>query len=291
MKGCPLRCVWCHNPEGLSPKPELLFNAKSCSGCGNCRTVCSLLSQSFLAQSFSDSSTKAAKNNADSEPNRSGAPTDCLACGRCAEVCPTKARRLCGRTISVDELTGELLRSADVFRLSPGGGVTFSGGEPLLQADFCAAVCARLRDEKIATAVETSGYAAPDAYQKLIGAVDLVLQDLKHPSDAEHRQWTGVSNRPILENLARLKNSDKPFIARIPLVPTVNDSPETLSAFAALLENAPNLLRVELLAYHGAGAAKFHLLGKEPPRPFKEKPVSDEVPKIFAGRKISCRVL
>ena len=263
MKGCPLRCVWCHNPEGIAPRPELLFNAKSCASCGNCRTVCRFLSD--------------------------GEGT-CRVCGRCADLCPTRARRLCGKRFTVGELTAELLRSADVFRTSPGG-VTFSGGEPLLQADFCAAVAERLHAKGITTAVETSGFAARDAYQKLIGAVDLVFQDLKHPFDAEHRRWTGVSNRPILANLAWLKTSGKPFVVRIPLVPTVNDSAETLEAFAALLENAPNLLRVELLPYQSGGAAKYHLLGIEPPQVFPERPIPPEALLPFQNRQIPCRVL
>ncbi len=261
FKGCPLRCVWCHNPEGLKPKPQILFAAQKCRRCGACAKVC-----------------RRAKN----------AP--CVACGECAKRCPTQAKRLCGRYVKVDELVKELLLSRELF-VSSGGGVTFSGGEPLLQADFLVETARRLRDAGVHIAVETSGVAAPEIYRKVLDAVDLVYQDIKHPDDTIHRRYTGVSNAPILANLQTLKESGKPFIIRVPLVPTVNDSPETLERIADLLTRSKALLGVELLPYHASSGGKYALLGRQPQEIFEEKEIGDEALEPFRKRDVPARVL
>lgn len=226
FKGCPLRCTWCHNPEGLSPEPEWLFKAQKCVHCGSCA--------------------------------RGG-------------DCPQGARQLCGRRWSVPALAAELLRNADVFASS--GGITFSGGEPLLQAPFLSALIDELRSHQLAhsqtaapaplhLAIETSGYAPAEAYRSVVSKLDLVFQDLKHPDPAEHKRWTGVNPAPILANLAWLKASSKPFIARIPLIPGVNDTPAAKAGFADLLAGPSGLLRVELLPYHLTAAAKYPFTGR-----------------------------
>jgi len=261
LKGCPLRCVWCHNPEGLESKPQILFAAQKCRRCGACAKVCR---------------------------REKGAP--CVACGECAKRCPTQARRLCGRRVSVDELVAELLLSRELFA-SSGGGVTFSGGEPLLQADFVVETSKRLRAEGVHIAVETSGYASSATYRKVLDAVDLVYQDVKHPDDAAHRRYTGVSNAPILANLQTLKESGKPFLVRVPLVPTVNDSPETLEQIAELLTGAKASLGVELLPYHASSGGKYALLGRRPNQIFEEKTFGDETLEPFRKRDIPARVL
>ena len=226
FKGCPLRCTWCHNPEGLSPEPEWLFKAQKCVHCGSCA--------------------------------RGG-------------DCPQGARQLCGRRWSVPALAAELLRNADVFASS--GGITFSGGEPLLQAPFLSALIDELRSLQLAhsqtaapaplhLAIETSGYAPAEAYRSVVSKLDLVFQDLKHPDPAEHNRWTGVDPAPIHANLAWLKASGKPFIARIPLIPGVNDTPAAKAGFADLLAGPSGLLRVELLPYHLTAAAKYPFTGR-----------------------------
>ena len=224
FKGCPLRCAWCHNPEGLSPEPEVLFKEKLCARCGNCRNI---------------------------------PPGDLSALER---VCPHRAKVVCGRRWTVPELAGELLANADVFAAS-GGGITFSGGEPLMQSAFLAELADRLRPT-IHLALETSGYASPDAYRDVVSRMDLVFQDLKHPDPVAHRKWTGVDPAPIHANLRWLKDSGKPFVARIPLIPGVNDSPEAKEGFARQLEGRSGLLRVELLPYHLAAAAKYPFVGR-----------------------------
>lgn len=214
FKGCPLRCAWCHNPEGLSPEPEMLFKAARCRHCGACAH---------------------------------GGP------------CPNGARVPCGRRVDAPTLAREILENADVFA-SSSGGVTFSGGEPLLQATFLEALIPLLAGQHLA--IETSGYAAPSVYQRLIPQIDLVFQDLKHPDPAAHRRWTGVDPAPIHENLRWLKASGHPFIARIPLIPGVNDTPEAKEGFARLLEGPSGLQRVELLPYHLTAGAKYPFTGR-----------------------------
>lgn len=224
FKGCPLCCAWCHNPEGLSPEPEVLFKEKLCARCGNCRNI---------------------------------PPDDLVAIER---VCPHRAKVVCGRRWTVPELASELLANADVFAAS-GGGVTFSGGEPLMQAAFLAELADRLRP-RIHLAIETSGYASPDAYRDVVSRMDLVFQDLKHPDPVAHNEWTGVDPAPIHVNLRWLKDSGKPFVARIPLIPGVNDSLEAKEGFARLLEGRSGLQRVELLPYHLAAGAKYQFVGQ-----------------------------
>ena len=218
FKGCPLRCTWCHNPEGLSPEPEMLFKSAKCHHCGNC------------------------KNGGD---------------------CPHGARVPCGRRWTVSELVQEIRVNADILR-SSGGGVTFSGGEPLMQAKFLCALADELKTGTVPVhlALETSGYAPAAVYQEAVGKMDLVFQDLKHPDSVEHKRWTGVAPAPIHANLAWLKASGKPFVARIPLIPGVNDSDDAKEGFARLLEGKSGLLRVELLPYHLTAAAKYPFTGR-----------------------------
>lgn len=225
FKGCPLRCAWCHNPEGLSPEPEMLFKSAKCHHCGNC------------------------KNGGD---------------------CPHGARVPCGRRWTVAELVQEIRVNADILR-SSGGGVTFSGGEPLMQAKFLCALADELKTGTgplhlgtvpVHLALETSGYAPEGVYREVVERMDLVFQDLKHPDSVEHKRWTGVDPAPIHANLAWLKASGRPFVARIPLIPGVNDSEEAKEGFARLLEGKSGLLRVELLPYHLTAAAKYPFTGR-----------------------------
>ena len=225
FKGCPLRCAWCHNPEGLSPEPEMLFKSAKCHHCGNC------------------------KNGGD---------------------CPHGARVPCGRRWTVEELAQEIRVNADILR-SSGGGVTFSGGEPLMQAKFLCALADKLKTGTdplhlgtvpLHLALETSGYAPEAVYREVVERMDLVFQDLKHPDPVEHKRWTGVDPAPIHANLAWLKASGKPFVARIPLIPGVNDSEEAKEGFACLLDGKSGLLRVELLPYHLTAAAKYPFTGR-----------------------------
>ncbi len=189
LQGCPLRCTWCHNPEG---------------------------------QEFGG-----------------------------------------GREMSVDEVADEVMRNAD-FLVSSGGGVTFSGGEPLSQAEFVVAVIDRLRarEPRLTFAVETSAFASRDDYRKVVSRLDIVLQDVKFPDLEGYRRWTGVDATLIFENIAWLKTSGVPFIARIPCIPGVNDTAESKRGMSRLLSGAENLLKVELLPYNRMAGAKYAKLGR-----------------------------
>ena len=263
LKGCPLRCRWCHNPEGLLPEPEILYAESTCACCGSCAAVCP-------------------KTPTGGQTPHICSGGDC--CGACAETCPSGARRVCGFWLEPADAVRSALESRDLFEpAEPGGargGVTFSGGEPLGQTAFVTETADLLRREGVHTAVETCGYAPEADWRKLIGAADLVMLDLKHPDSAAHERWTGVPNEPILRNFEILSRSGKEYVVRIPVVPTVNDAPETIDAFARLLNGAPGLTRVELLPYHAGSGGKYALLGRKPPALFPER----EIPEMFSDR-------
>ena len=248
LKGCPLRCAWCHNPEGLEPRAERSTTSALCVGCGKCREVCP-------------------------------SPAKCTACGACVKACPKGAIHIVGQERRASEVAKQVLRHRRVLEMN-GGGITFSGGEALMQPDFVLAVCDRL--EGLHTAIETSGYAAPDVFERVISRMDLVMMDIKLVDPAAHKRWTGVDNALILENLARLKRMNKPFRARIPVIPGVNDSAENFAATAELLKDAPALERVELLRYNRSAGAKYGMLGREYSPGFDEKAEPDVNTGIFA---------
>lgn len=228
MKGCPLRCQWCHNPEGLSPRPQLMVSTASCTHCGACRAACP-------------------------HPD---APCD--ACGACIPHCPLGLRRLAGKRWTSEALAARLLRDRDLYAQS-GGGVTFSGGEPLMQWPFVRETLAQLAG--IHTAVETSGYASDAVFEEAMRAFSLVMLDVKLTDPERHRHFTGVDNAPILRHARMLAAGDTPFILRVPLIPSVNDCESHLAAVAELARGAARLVRVELLPYHQTAGAKYEMAG------------------------------
>lgn len=255
LKGCPLRCRWCHNPEGLSAAPQIMVS-QLCVHCGACRQVCP-------------------------------SPERCTGCGACIRVCPAGARRLCGREMTAEAVAEKIRPSLPVLQLN-GGGVTFTGGEALMQPDFVLAIRALLPEAH--AAVETSGYAAPEVFQRVAKAMDLVIMDVKLADPRLHRQWTGVDNGLILQNLDWLRESGIPFWIRIPLIPTVNDTEENMRRTAALLKGAPRLERVELLPYHKTAGAKYGAVGMnyDPCFPTGQEPQIHLEP--FQEAKIPCVV-
>ena len=255
LKGCPLRCRWCHNPEGLSAAPQIMVS-QLCVHCGACRQVCP-------------------------------SPERCTGCGACISVCPGGARRMCGREMTAEAVAEKIRPSLPVLQLN-GGGVTFTGGEALMQPDFVLAVRALLPEAH--AAVETSGYAAPEVFQRVAKAMDLVIMDVKLADPRLHRQWTGVDNGLILQNLDWLRESGIPFWIRIPLIPTVNDTEENMRRTAALLKGAPWLERVELLPYHKTAGAKYGAVGMnyDPGFPTGQEPQIHLEP--FQEAKIPCVV-
>jgi pyruvate formate lyase activating enzyme len=246
LKGCPLRCVWCHSPESQSPRPELLFKTDRCLVCGTCVPFCT-------------------RDAIVATPD--GYRTDrdrCDACGDCAEVCPSGARTIAGRYWTVPELLDEIDRDR-VFTGRSGGGVTFSGGEPLLQPAFLGEAIDACRAAGLHTAVETSGFGSQAAIDTAARA-DLVLFDLKILDEERHRRATGVSNRVILENFARLTSRHPAVRVRVPVIPHVNDDLENLSGIGALAR-LRGIARLDLLPYHTAGIAKYMRLDRPYPLP------------------------
>lgn len=265
LKGCPLRCVWCHNPEGIDPEAEILRHAARCIACGRCREVCP-------AQGAGPVKI---------EGEGRGQPA-CVRCGACAEACPAEARRLAGRRMTVDEVLAEILRDRPFYEDS-GGGATFSGGEPLRQPEFLLALLDACRRREIRTALDTSGCARPDDLFAAARLADVILYDVKTLDDDRHRRYTGVSNRPILENLHALGRRHENIWVRMPLVPGVNDAPEDVEAVVRLAASISGVRQVNLLPYHATGAAKFARLGKAFPGSRLAPPATEAVEQIAAG--------
>lgn len=260
MKGCPLRCQWCSTPESQSPRPEVMLFEQDCTGCGKCVEAC----------------LRGARTLDTIDRNR------CDNCGRCVDVCIYGGLGIQGTVMDVDQLFREIEKDSAAYRRS-GGGVTFSGGELTLQADYVSRVLARCRRVFFHTAIETCGFTRWENLKKLLPHVKLLYFDLKHMDDAVHRQITGVSNRVILENAAKAARLC-PMIIRIPVVPGLNDTASNIEAtarFAAGL--GENLQRIELLPYHNLGASSYRRLGREY--------ALDEVPPQTAERMTALKEL
>ena len=241
FKGCPLSCWWCHNPESQNSAPEVLYSEERCRFCGACAGACPMGAISRL-------------------DGRMTAGPACVHCGTCADACAAGARALAGRRMTVPEIVAEIERDTIFFDES-GGGVTFTGGEPLSQPAALEALLYACRERRIHTAIETCGAASRETLLRLCGLADLVLYDVKIADPARHRQFTGAPNGNILENLAALSRVHPRVVARVPIVPGVNDRDEDVRALAALLAHLP-LNRVDLLPYHRAGSEKYRRLGR-----------------------------
>ena len=233
FKGCNLKCKWCHNPESQSPKPEMMIRKNRCVGCGKCFEKC---------------------------------PNDlksCDLCGKCTVYCPASVREIVGKEYTVDEVLSEIVADK-LFYASSGGGVTFSGGECMLWADFLVELLRQCKENDIHTAVDTAGCVPFESFLKVLPYTDMFLYDLKAFSDDLHREGTGASNRLILENLKRLSDeTDRDIIIRIPVIPGYNADKEELSAMAGFLSTL-RIKKVELLPYHTMGDHKYEALGKVP---------------------------
>lgn len=241
FKGCNMNCLWCHNPEGIHSGPELLCRPELCIGCGSCAEVCPTGAHTFSGNSHGFDTSK------------------CRQCLKCADVCFSGAVKACGRTMSADELMEEILRDRLIYEKS-GGGVTLTGGEVMMQHEFAAELARRCAENGIATAIETNLSLPWSRYEPVLKSLNMVFADIKHVDSTLHREWTGIGNETILENLRRLDRSGLPYVIRTPIVPGFNDNEETVSAIARILRDMKKLEYYELLTYNPLGASKGKLI-------------------------------
>jgi len=257
LKGCPLRCAWCHNPEGLSAAPEVVWRGERCIRCGTCIATCPEEALAWTGEA----------------PVLDG--TRCTLCGDCADVCYADAREVLGRTMTVDDVLAAVERDRPFYEES-GGGVTVSGGEPLAQPAFLVELLAQCRARDLHTVLDTSGYAPWTVLDAVRGDVALFHYDLKLIDDARHRVVTGVSNVLILENLARLAAEGHDVVVRLPLVPGVNDDDGNLLATGRLAVEL-GIRRIDVLPYHRLGGDKYGRLGRDSTMPETETPSRAQV--------------
>lgn len=247
FKGCPLSCDWCHNPEGLKAEKQRVYRADRCIGCEECVQACAedaiTLSEAGIV----------------SDQNR------CVRCGACAATCPSQAMEFAGSEMTVDQVMARIAKDV-LFYDESGGGVTFSGGEPLMQADFLCALLDACGELHIHRTVDTTGYTDADVISRVARRTDLFLYDLKHMDSDRHRQFTGVSNRRILANLNFLAAQRAHIQIRIPVIPGLNNDTKNIERTGAFLAAHPNLRKVNLLPLHLNGRAKYMRLGLARPK-------------------------
>ena len=230
FKGCNLRCEWCHNPESQSMAPQMMFYSDQCKGCGKCKEICK-------------------------------SPENCTLCGRCVLFCPADARKVCGKTYTSDEVLAEVIKDKPYYENS-GGGVTFSGGECMLQIDFLAEILKKCKENGIHTAVDTAGCVPYESFEKILPFTDLFLYDIKLFDSEKHKKFVGTDNRLILENLEKLQKEGKEVIIRIPVIGGVNDTAEEMQSIKDYLDSIGVEKAPELLPYHAMGEHKYAAIGK-----------------------------
>jgi len=252
LKGCNLRCFWCHNPETWNPKPEIQVFPGKCIGCSACLSACPRGAHVIIGG------------------EKVYLRDQCIACGQCAETCYAEALVLTGKMMTVDDVMAEILSDRAFYETS-GGGITLSGGEPALQLDFSYAILARSKAEGIHTAIETDAHYTWERMEKLLEVTDFVMTDIKHMDSDKHREFTGVPNERIIANHRKLMVTDKPVVFRTPVVPTVNATADDIGAIAAYIRDLSELRTqagvnappptLDLLPFHRLAGDKYRSLG------------------------------
>lgn len=242
LKGCPLSCLWCQNPESQSREPEIMINRNLCTLCGRCVLECENGANSLSEECSVTDRMK------------------CICCGRCVEICPKEARKLSGTEMTVGEVVKEVLKDQKFFE-SSGGGVTISGGEATFQPEFALAILGECKKTGLHTAIETCGYTSWEVLERFFKYTDLILYDIKHMDNSIHKQGTGISNEKILENAGKIAGQ-RPMRVRVPLIPGFNDTEQDVREIAAFAATLSKEIEVDLLAYNPLGEGKYESLGK-----------------------------
>ena len=274
LKGCPLRCQWCQNPEGQETNPEIILRSSRCATeCNECVSVCP---QDAISKDGNSIEIDKAK---------------CDLCAKCEDVCVYEALEVVGREVTVQEAMDEIEKDKIFFEES-GGGITFSGGEPLMHVDFLEALLKEIGKKNIHVTLDTSGYVSFEDMDRISYKVDLFLYDLKIMDDEKHEKYTGVSNKLILENLRNLTEQGNSVAVRIPLISGINDDSQSTHMFVDFLQSLKSVKQINLLSYHRGGCEKYKKLRKEG-SPITFQSASDEriedIKKIFADSGFSVK--
>lgn len=243
FKGCPMECKWCHNPETISAKKEVLYTPTKCIRCGRCLEICP---EHHVVQ------------NDGMVFLRDG----CVACGKCAEGCPALALTMCGEEKTVNELFSEIIKDKHYY-CSSGGGVTFSGGECLLYPEFVGELAKKCKENDIHTAIESALFVPWENIEMVLPYIDLFFVDLKIADSAKHKNYTGQSNERIITNITRLSKMHSNIVLRIPVIPNVNDSDEDIEGFSTIIKTlGEGIQEVELLRYNNLAKAKYDFVDR-----------------------------
>ena len=241
LKGCPLRCIWCHNPESMKKAPELSFDKQKCSSCGRCLEVCN-------GRTIENGILKIERKN-------------CTTCGKCADTCLNDANEIIGKEMSASEILDEVMKDK-IFYDTSGGGITITGGEPSFQADFTLEILRLSKEAGISVAMETCGIGSGDFYKKAADLGTTFLYDIKCIDPVRHRELTGADNTIIMSNINYLMDSGADVIIRLPLIPDCNDSDEDIALLASFLNKNKGRYRyAQIMPYHSLGIGKSEKTG------------------------------
>ncbi len=258
LKGCPLNCIWCHNPESKVLETQIFYNPKKCVECKRCEGVCSKKAHCFTEDGHFFDRSK------------------CVRCGKCIEFCYADALEFIGATKTVSEVLKEVLRDR-LFYKNSGGGLTVSGGEPMMQFEFLYELLREAKKEGLHICLETCGFAKSENYKEILEYVDIFLYDYKETDPVLHKKFTSVSNNSIIDNLKMLDDNGAKIILRCPIIPTLNDRADHFEGIAKISSSLKNIIEVDVEPYHPLVRGKSELLGEDYPLKKLEFPIDDDI--------------